>query len=60
MAGAACARASRSRVRVRVLPVTRLSCRLAEEGYEMGLDLDLNSDLLALEVNDKFVSEDAR
>ena len=38
-----------------VLPVTRLTCRLAEEGYEMGLDIDINSDLFPLENNDLFV-----
>ena len=47
-------------VRAPLLAVTRLSCRLAEEGYEMGLDLDLNSDLLQLETNDKFVRERER
>lgn len=34
--------------------VTRLNCRLAEEGYEMALDVDVNSDLLSLEVSDRF------
>lgn len=34
--------------------VARLTCRLAEEGYDMGLELDINSDLYPLEVNDKF------
>eukprot|EP00966_Prymnesium_polylepis_P302222 6982613-Prymnesium_polylepis.1 len=34
--------------------VARLNCRLAEEGYEMVLDLDVNSDLCVLELNDKF------
>lgn len=34
--------------------VTRLNCRLTEEGYEMGLDLDINSDLFMLEINDRF------
>ena len=34
--------------------VSRVNCRLAEEGYEMALDLDYNSDLLDLELNDKF------
>lgn len=34
--------------------VARLYCRLAEEGYEMSLDLDVNSDLHPLELNDKF------
>ena len=47
-------------LRALLLAVTRLSCRLAEEGYEMGLDLDLNSDLLQLETNDKFVRERER
>ena len=37
------------------LAVARISCRLAEEGYEMGLDLDYNSDLFSLEINDRFV-----
>ena len=39
--------------------VTRLACRLTEEGYEMGLDLDINSDLFALENNDRFVRSTA-
>ena len=34
--------------------VARLHCRLAEEGYDMILDLDVNSDLHPLELNDKF------
>ena len=34
--------------------VTRLSGRLAEEGYDMGLDLDINSDLFPLDINDRF------
>ena len=34
--------------------VTRFACRLAEEGYEMGLDIDINSDLYSLTVNDQF------
>lgn len=34
--------------------VSRLACRLSEEGYDMGLDLDINSDLFALEINDRF------
>ena len=34
--------------------VARLHCRLAEEGYDMTLDLDVNSDLHPLELNDKF------
>jgi len=34
--------------------VTRLHCRLAEEGYELALDLDINSDLFPLEVSQKF------
>ena len=37
------------------LAVARLTCRLAEEGYEMSLDVDINSDLLPLEINDRFV-----
>ena len=34
--------------------VARLSCRLADESYEMALDLDVNSDLCPLENNDRF------
>ena len=34
--------------------VTRLLCRLAEEDYEMGLDLDINSDLYTLDISDRF------
>jgi len=34
--------------------VTRLHCRLAEEGYELTLDLDVNSDLFHAEVSDRF------
>ena len=34
--------------------VARLFCRLAEEIYEMELQVDVNSDLQQLEVNDKF------
>ena len=34
--------------------VARLHCRLAEEGYDMTLDLDVNSDLTNLDLNDKF------
>jgi len=34
--------------------VSRLSCRLADEGYEMNLDVDINSDLYPLEINDRF------
>uniref|UniRef100_A0A7S2ICS3 DNA-directed RNA polymerases I, II, and III subunit RPABC3 n=1 Tax=Haptolina brevifila TaxID=156173 RepID=A0A7S2ICS3_9EUKA len=34
--------------------VSRLHCRLAEEGYEMVLDVDINSDLFNLEINDRF------
>ena len=34
--------------------VTRLHCRLAEEGYDLVLDLDVNSDLYPLEVGDRF------
>mmetsp|Transcript_40126 Transcript_40126/g.106134 ORF Transcript_40126/g.106134 Transcript_40126/m.106134 type:complete len:155 (-) Transcript_40126:420-884(-) len=34
--------------------VTRYSCRLSEEGYEMALDMDINSDLFPLEINDRF------
>ena len=34
--------------------VSRLICRLSEELYEMTLDLDVNSDLHPLDLNDKF------
>jgi len=34
--------------------VSRLTCRLYEEGYEMALDVDVNSDLLELNINDQF------
>lgn len=34
--------------------VTRLQCRLTEEGYDMVLDLDVNTDLYPLEIGDKF------
>lgn len=34
--------------------VARLHCRLAEEGYDMTLDLDVNCDLQPVELNDKF------
>ena len=34
--------------------VTRVNCRLAEEGYEMTLDLDVNTDLWPLAREDKF------
>lgn len=33
--------------------VTRYHCRLSEEGYEMLLDVDINSDLFPLELNDR-------
>lgn len=34
--------------------VSRYSCRLSEEGYEMALDMDINSDIFPLELNDRF------
>ena len=34
--------------------VGRLHCRLAEEGYELQLDLDVNSDLLDLQPGERF------
>ena len=34
--------------------VSRVSCRLSEEGYDMMLDLDVNSDLLSLNIKDRF------
>ena len=34
--------------------VTRIACRLIEEGYDMALDLDFNSDIYMLELNDRF------
>lgn len=34
--------------------VTRAHCRLAEEGYELALDLDVNSDLFPLEAGERF------
>lgn len=34
--------------------VSRLSCRLSEEGYEMALDVDINSDLMHLDINERF------
>jgi len=34
--------------------VTRVHCRLAEEGYELSLDLDINSDLYPLEAGERF------
>jgi len=34
--------------------VTRVSCRLSEEGYDMSLDLDINSDLFPMDINDNF------
>jgi len=34
--------------------VTRVHCRLAEEGYELALDLDVNSDLFPMEVSNRF------
>ena len=34
--------------------VSRLACRLADEGYDMNLDMDVNSDLFNLEINDRF------
>ena len=34
--------------------VTRLQCRLTEEGYDMHLDLDVNTDLWPLELGERF------
>mmetsp|Transcript_35190 Transcript_35190/g.77447 ORF Transcript_35190/g.77447 Transcript_35190/m.77447 type:complete len:147 (-) Transcript_35190:302-742(-) len=34
--------------------VTRLHCRLAEEAYELALDLDVNTDLYPLEIAERF------
>ena len=34
--------------------VSRLQCRLTDEGYEMSLDMDINSDLFPLDINDRF------
>ena len=40
--------------------MARVTCRLYEEGYVMLLDLDANSDLLALDINDRFTFALAR
>ena len=34
--------------------VSRYTCRLSDEGYEMGLEMDINSDIFPLELNDRF------
>jgi DNA-directed RNA polymerase I, II, and III subunit RPABC3 len=34
--------------------VTRYSCRLSDEGYDMSLEMDINSDIFPLELNDRF------
>ena len=38
----------------RLRTVTRLQCRLTEEGYDMHLDLDVNTDLWPLELGERF------